>query len=144
LQSSWGRILAATGSVPLTSSLVPTSPPHVDPTKVSVTFVPSDGTACLPVLSNGEPESVDENRAKQILTLDDINIVVDLGMGGDGEATYWTCDLSYVSIVFSASSWLSVYPLRRNMSRSMATIGVDWPACSCIMSNKNIMQVHSI
>ena len=111
--------------MPLTSSLVPTSPPHVDPTKVSVTFVPSDGTACLPVLSNGEPESVDENRAKQILTLDDINIVVDLGMGGDGEATYWTCDLSYVSIVFSTSSWLSVYPLRRNMSRSMATIGVD-------------------
>jgi len=73
-----------------------------------VTFVPSDGTASLPVLLNGEPESVDENRAKQILTLDDINIVVDLGMGGDGEATYWTCDLSHVSILFSAPSWLSV------------------------------------
>jgi len=132
---SWGRILAATGSVPLTSSSVQTPPPNIDPTKVSVTFVPSDGTASLPVLSNGEPKRVDENRAKQILTLDDINIVVDLGMGGDGEATYWTCDLSYVSVLFSASGWPSVDPLRRNMSVSMAIIGVNfWPAYSYIMS----------
>lgn len=96
--ANWGRILAATGSVPLSPSSSKTSsipPPTIDPTKVSVTFIPSDGTAPLPVLVNGEPEKVDEDRAKKILNLEDINIVVDLGMKGDGEATYWTCDFSY-------------------------------------------------
>jgi glutamate N-acetyltransferase/amino-acid N-acetyltransferase len=62
-----------------------------------VTFIPSDGTAPLPVLVNGEPEKVDEDRAKKILSLEDIEIVVDLGLGGEGEAIYWTCDFSYVS-----------------------------------------------
>lgn len=94
---SWGRILAATGSVPLSSSTASGEVPVIDPTKVSVTFKPSDGTAMLPVLVNGEPEQVDEDRAKQILSQEDINIVVDLGLCGDGEATYWTCDFSYVS-----------------------------------------------
>jgi glutamate N-acetyltransferase/amino-acid N-acetyltransferase len=94
---SWGRILAATGSVPLSSSTASQDVPVINPTKVSVTFIPSDGTAVLPVLLNGEPEKVDEDRAKQILSKEDINIVVDLGLSGDGEATYWTCDFSYVS-----------------------------------------------
>ncbi|EKM82222.1 hypothetical protein AGABI1DRAFT_112297 [Agaricus bisporus var. burnettii JB137-S8] len=93
--ANWGRILAATGSVPLSSSPNSEEVPVINPSKVSVTFVPSDGTAELPVLVNGEPENVDEDRAKQILSMEDINIVVDLGLGGDGEATYWTCDFSY-------------------------------------------------
>jgi len=49
------------------------------------------------VLISGEPEQVDEERAKEILGLEDFEIVVDIGMGGDGEARYWTCDFSYVS-----------------------------------------------
>ncbi len=61
--------------------------------------MPSDGTTPLPVLVNGEPERVDEDRAKKILSLGDIEFVVDLGMGGEGEATYWTCDFSYVSAI---------------------------------------------
>jgi len=95
--ANWGRILAATGSVPLlppsssTSSVAPT----INPTKVNVTFLPSDGTSSLPVLINGEPEKVDEVRAKEILSLEDFEILVDLGLGGDGEARYWTCDFSY-------------------------------------------------
>ncbi|KXN80726.1 Arginine biosynthesis bifunctional protein ArgJ, mitochondrial [Leucoagaricus sp. SymC.cos] len=93
--ANWGRILAATGSVPLSPSSTSATPPVIDPTKVSVTFIPVDGTAPLPVLVNGEPEKVDEDRAKKILSLEDINIVVNLGMGGEGEATYWTCDFSY-------------------------------------------------
>ncbi|KAJ3487205.1 hypothetical protein NLJ89_g11736 [Agrocybe chaxingu] len=92
--ANWGRILAATGSVPLQPSSTG-SIPVIDPTKVNVTFVPSDGTSSLPVLVNGEPENVDEVRAKEILTLEDFEILVDLGMGGDGEAQYWTCDFSY-------------------------------------------------
>ena len=46
---------------------------------------------------NGEPEKVDEVRAKEILSLEDFEVLVDLGMAGDGEAKYWTCDFSYVS-----------------------------------------------
>lgn len=62
-----------------------------------MTFLPSDGSSALPVLVNGEPEKVNEVRAKEILTMEDFELVVDLGMGGDGEAQYWTCDFSYVS-----------------------------------------------
>jgi len=95
--SSWGRILAATGSVPLSPSSATGVAPVINPTKVNVTFVPSDGTSPLPVLVNGEPEKVDEVRAKEILQLEDFEVLVELGMGGDGEAKYWTCDFSYVS-----------------------------------------------
>ncbi|KAF7309669.1 Arginine biosynthesis bifunctional protein ArgJ, mitochondrial [Mycena indigotica] len=83
--ANWGRVLSATGSVPLSG---------LDPQKVSVSFLPSDGSAALPVLVNGEPENVDEGRAKEILSLEDFGICVELGAGME-EATYWTCDFSY-------------------------------------------------
>jgi glutamate N-acetyltransferase/amino-acid N-acetyltransferase len=90
-------VLAATGSVPL--SPTPSSPtPTLDPKKVSVSFIPSDGTARLPVLIDGEPEDVDEDRAKEILSQEEFEVEVDLGVReGTGEARYWTCDFSYVS-----------------------------------------------
>jgi glutamate N-acetyltransferase/amino-acid N-acetyltransferase len=84
--------------------LLPSSPTGepltIDPTKVNVTFIPSDGTSPLPVLVNGEPEVVDEERAKEIMTLEDFEISVNLGMSDnpEGEAKYWTCDFSYVSL----------------------------------------------
>ncbi|KAF7356752.1 Arginine biosynthesis bifunctional protein ArgJ, mitochondrial [Mycena venus] len=84
--ANWGRILSAAGSI---------SVPGLDPSKVSVTFVPSDNTGSLPVLVNGEPENVDEVRAKEILSLEDFGICIDLGGLGNEEATYWTCDFSY-------------------------------------------------
>ncbi|KAF7294458.1 Arginine biosynthesis bifunctional protein ArgJ, mitochondrial [Mycena kentingensis (nom. inval.)] len=83
--ANWGRVLSAAGSVPL---------PGLDPTKVNVTFLPSDNSAPLPVLVNGEPEIVDEVRAKEILSLEDFGIRVELNAGAE-EATYWTCDFSY-------------------------------------------------
>ena len=95
--TSWGRILAATGSVSFLPSSTGAPAPIIDPTKVNVTFLPSDGTTPLPVLVNGEPEKVNEERAKEILSLEDFDVLVDLGMEGDGEARYWTCDFSYVS-----------------------------------------------
>ena len=48
------------------------------------------------MLVNGEPEVVDEERAKQILQEEEFEVRVELGLGGES-ATYWTCDFSYVS-----------------------------------------------
>lgn len=86
--ASWGRILAATGSIPLSAPL--------DPTRVNVSFIPADGTAPLPLLVNGEPEKVNEARATEIITQEDLEIKVELGIGSES-AKYWTCDFSYVS-----------------------------------------------
>ncbi|TFK18633.1 Arginine biosynthesis bifunctional protein ArgJ beta chain [Coprinopsis marcescibilis] len=97
--ANWGRILAATGSVPLKGdeSIDGLLPPTINPKKVSVTIVPSDGSAPLPVLINGEPEKVNEERAKEIMVQEEFELLVDLGGigGGKGEAKYWTCDFSY-------------------------------------------------
>ncbi|GAA5832569.1 hypothetical protein JCM11251_001372 [Rhodosporidiobolus azoricus] len=90
--ANWGRILCAVGySSPLSFS--------IDPTKVSVSFVPQDGTNELKLLVGGEPENVDEERAAQILKEEELEVRIELGMGEE-EATYWTCDLSheYISI----------------------------------------------
>ncbi|CCM00733.1 uncharacterized protein FIBRA_02773 [Fibroporia radiculosa] len=84
--ANWGRVLAATGSVPLSVPL--------DPTKVSVSFIPTDGTPALPLLVSGEPEKVDEVRAKKILSVEDLEIQVQIGTGKES-AKYWTCDFSY-------------------------------------------------
>ena len=88
--ANWGRILCATGY-----SGVP-----VDPMRTNVSFVPTDGSPTLALLINGEPEQVDEQRASEILAMEDLEIEVSLGTGGGQEATYWTCDLSfgYISI----------------------------------------------
>lgn len=89
LLRSWGRILAATGSIPLSAPL--------DPTRVSVSFIPTDGTNPLSLLVNGEPEKVDEARASEIVGAEDLEIRVELGLGHES-AKYWTCDFSYVSL----------------------------------------------
>jgi glutamate N-acetyltransferase/amino-acid N-acetyltransferase len=92
--ANWGRILCAIGysDVSTTQSIVPD--------RTSVTFVPTDGLEPLPLLVDGEPESVDEARAAQILESEDIEIEISLGTGGGQEARFWTCDLSheYVTI----------------------------------------------
>ncbi|KAI0072641.1 Arginine biosynthesis bifunctional protein ArgJ beta chain [Panus rudis PR-1116 ss-1] len=84
--ANWGRILAATGSIPLSKP--------IDPTRVCVSFIPTDGSSPLPLLVNGEPEKVDEVRAKEIISKEDLEIKVDLGLGNES-AKYWTCDFSY-------------------------------------------------
>ena len=74
----------------------------IDPSRVNVSFIPSDGTAPLRLLVNGEPEVVDEDRALEIISKEDVEIKVELGMGPES-AKYWTCDFSYVSVVVSRS-----------------------------------------
>lgn len=68
----------------------------LDASKISVSLIPSDGTSSLPLLKAGEPVSVDEVRAKEILKQEDIEYRVELGLGKE-MAKYWTCDYSYVS-----------------------------------------------
>ncbi|KAH0538594.1 hypothetical protein FGG08_004795 [Glutinoglossum americanum] len=89
--ANWGRILCATGYA--------AGVEVVDPERTSVSFRPADGSPELRLLVGGEPEVVDEVRAAEILEMEDLEIVVDLGVGKE-EAVYWTCDFSheYVTI----------------------------------------------
>lgn len=98
--ANWGRILCATGysllSEPGSSSAAADEAADavVVPEKTNVSFIPTDGSAELRLLVNGEPEAVDEARASEILQAEDLHILVRLGTG-DKEAKYWTCDYSH-------------------------------------------------
>ena len=90
--ANWGRILCAVGYSQISEPGLPvTEVPEVVPEKTSVSFIPTDGSPELKLLLKGEPESVDEARAAEILELEDLEILVRLG-GGEAEAVYWTCD----------------------------------------------------
>ncbi|KIV77000.1 glutamate N-acetyltransferase/amino-acid acetyltransferase [Exophiala sideris] len=96
--ANWGRILCAIGYTPNIS------PDAVVPSKTNVSFVPASNSntkdeGVLKLLVNGEPESVDEERAARLLQDEDLEIEVDLGTGKE-EAKYWFCDFSheYVTI----------------------------------------------
>jgi len=96
--ANWGRILCAVG---YTQGL---SEGAVVPSKTNVSFIPKDNSASkdegvLKLLVNGEPESVDEDRAARLLEDEDLEIDISLGTGSE-EAKYWFCDFSheYVTI----------------------------------------------
>ncbi|KAJ5754696.1 hypothetical protein N7533_004239 [Penicillium manginii] len=99
--ANWGRILCAVGYTQGVRDGV------VVPERTSVSFRPVDGSPILKLLVNGEPETVDEERASAILQNEDLEIEIDLGGGEKGEAgsggedaVYWFCDFSheYVTI----------------------------------------------
>lgn len=93
--ANWGRILCATGYSLLSEPGEPVNEiADIDPEKTNVSFLPTDGSAELKLLINGEPEVVDEVRASEILQAEDLEILVRLGTGKE-EATYWTCDYSH-------------------------------------------------
>ncbi|KXX75289.1 Arginine biosynthesis bifunctional protein ArgJ, mitochondrial [Madurella mycetomatis] len=99
--ANWGRILCATGYSLISEPGQPTDDvPGIVPEKTNVSFIPTDGTAELKLLVNGEPEKVDEARAAEILELEDLEILVRLGTG-DKQATYWTCDYSHEYITIN-------------------------------------------
>jgi len=81
--ANWGRVICAVGY----------SGVEVDPDRVDLWF--DD----LHLVKDGEPYNVDEERALEILSQDDVTITVDLAQG-QAQATVWTCDLThdYVSI----------------------------------------------
>lgn len=92
--ANWGRILCAIGYSDVTTEY------SINPSRTNVSFVPSDGSETLKLLVDGEPELVDEERASQILQMEDLEVEIDLGTGGGQGTSFWTCDLSheYVTI----------------------------------------------
>ena len=84
-------------------------------------FVPDGDSPPLPVLVGGEPENVDEVRAKEILSEGKFEIKVQLGIGEES-AKYWTCDFSYVSLSFPLSFLFgSFWHLRRDWADRKST-----------------------
>ncbi|KAL1876887.1 hypothetical protein VTK73DRAFT_9040 [Phialemonium thermophilum] len=99
--ANWGRILCATGYALISEPGQPANEvSEIIPEKTNVSFVPTDGSAELRLLVNGEPQLVDETRAAQILEFEDQEILVKLGTG-KAEATYWTCDYSHEYITIN-------------------------------------------
>lgn len=99
--ANWGRIACATGYALLSEPGQPINDvAEVTPEKISVSFIPSDSSPELKLLVNGEPESVDEARASEILEHEDLEIHVNLGSGKE-EVTYWTCDYSHEYITIN-------------------------------------------
>lgn len=129
--ANWGRILCAIGYTPgiiddshagigaqrfKDEQGVVRKVVQVGLDNTSLSFIPSDGSAELKLLTRGEPEEVDEARATEILEMEDLEILVRLEdrqpslvegamtMSGQGQKTwesvFWTCDFSheYVTI----------------------------------------------
>lgn len=80
--ANWGRVLCAIGY----------SGADVDVTKIDVAFASSAGS--IPVCKNGCGVEFSEEKAKEILTQDEIKIQVNLNDGSE-KATAWGCDLTY-------------------------------------------------
>jgi glutamate N-acetyltransferase / amino-acid N-acetyltransferase len=76
--ANWGRVICAVGY----------SGAQVDPDRVDVRF--GDLLLC----EDGQPIPFDEEEAADILTAEEVDVSVDLGLG-EGSATVWTCDLTY-------------------------------------------------
>ncbi len=81
--ANWGRIACALGY----------SGVSFDSSKTDITL------GSLPLMVNGTPLALDEDKAMQILSEDEVTITADLKAGGE-QATVWTCDLTekYIEI----------------------------------------------
>lgn len=80
--ANWGRILCAIGY----------SEAKYDVSKIEVTLASSAGS--ILVCQNGRGYSFDEDEALNVLSEDEIEILIDLHDGTD-QATAWGCDLTY-------------------------------------------------
>ena len=80
--ANWGRVLCAIGY----------SGADVDVDKIDVAFASKAGE--IKVCETGAGIDFSEEKAKEILLCDEIEILVDLGMG-DVKSTAWGCDLTY-------------------------------------------------
>jgi len=76
--ANWGRVAMALGK----------SGAHIDPAAFEIVF------AGIVMCRNGTATGFDEEEAARALSEPEVEILVDLHVG-EGEATVWTCDLSY-------------------------------------------------
>jgi glutamate N-acetyltransferase/amino-acid N-acetyltransferase len=90
--ANWGRILCAIGYSSISPQKIENREvEEIEPSRVSLSLIPADGSEALKLLVDGEPEVLDETRAAEILEHEDVNILVNLNKG-DKSVTYWTCD----------------------------------------------------
>jgi glutamate N-acetyltransferase/amino-acid N-acetyltransferase len=80
--ANWGRVLCAIGY----------SGANVDINKIDVYFKSNKGT--IAVCKNGSGVDFSEEKAKEILLENEIDIIVDLN-DGEFNSTAWGCDLTY-------------------------------------------------
>ena len=80
--ANWGRILCAIGY----------SGADVDVTKIDVSFASAKGT--ILVCKDGAGVDFSEEKAKEILLEEEIDILIELNDGA-AAATAWGCDLTY-------------------------------------------------
>ena len=80
--ANWGRIMAAAGY----------SGADVDPTKADCTIKSRAGE--VPVMKDGFGLDFDEDKAKEVLTEDEVTVIVHFH-SGDGEAVAYGCDMTY-------------------------------------------------
>lgn len=80
--ANWGRVLCAIGYAGA----------DVDVQAVDVSFVSSSGE--VEVCKGGHGVDFSEEKAKEVLSQDEITIKINLN-GGSGKATAWGCDLTY-------------------------------------------------
>lgn len=80
--ANWGRVLCALGYAGAA----------IDVSKIDVSFRSRKGT--VPVCKNGAGIEFSEEKAKEVLLEDEIEILVDLN-SGEAEATAYGCDLTY-------------------------------------------------
>ena len=82
---NWGRILAAVGR----------SGAQVEPARANLWL------GAIHLVAVGMPLPFDMELARSVLKSDEVGITVDLGLGA-GQATVWTCDLSYKYVEINA------------------------------------------
>ena len=80
--ANWGRVLCALGY----------SGADIDVWKVDVTF--RSGKGSIDVCKQGASMDFSEEKAKEILLEEDVEVLIDLN-DGEGKATAWGCDLTY-------------------------------------------------
>lgn len=87
---NWGRILAAAGRAGV----------DFDPEQVDLSL----GSEHLrePMIQNGQPLELDQNKMKKILRESELFVEMDL-KNGDGEATGWGADLTTDYVLFNAT-----------------------------------------
>lgn len=103
---NWGGVLAALGYSLMDTEFAGKGIIVRELTSVSV--VPGDGSAVLKFLDKGVPAVVHEERAKEVMEQEDVEIMVDLRddgkvrEGGAEETVYWTCDLTHEFVTINS------------------------------------------